>query len=35
VMQESEPTTFARNRCTMMHNFGGGMFFVTHIYSRP
>jgi hypothetical protein len=35
VMQESELTTFARNRFTRMHNFGGGMFIHTHIYSRP
>jgi hypothetical protein len=35
VMQESEPTTFARNRFTRMHNSGGGMFFCTHIYSSP
>jgi hypothetical protein len=35
VMQEFEPTTFTRNRFTRMHNFGGGMFIHTHIYSRP
>jgi hypothetical protein len=34
-MQESEPTTFVRNRFTRKHNSGGGMIFLTHIYSRP
>jgi hypothetical protein len=33
VMQESERTTFTRNRCTRMLNFGGGISFRTHIYS--